>query len=99
MKLLIGKLPRVTPIALALALSAFCSLARAALDIGEKVPKFSTQAALAGKVFTFSLGDALAKGPVVVYFFPAAFSIGCSIEAHAFADAIDQFREIGRAHV
>ena len=95
MKPLVSKHSRVTLVALALALSAFCPLARAALDIGETVPKFSTQAALAGKVFTFSLGEALTKGPVVVYFFPAAFSIGCSIEAHAFADAIDQFRDLG----
>lgn len=69
--------------------------ARAALDIGDTVPKFSAPAALAGKTFTFSLAEALAKGPVVVYFFPAAFSIGCSIEAHAFADAIDQFAALG----
>lgn len=95
MKSFAGKNPAAPLIVLALALSAFCSMASAALDIGEKAPKFSTQAALAGKVFTFSLGDALAKGPVVVYFFPAAFSIGCSIEAHAFADAIDQFRDLG----
>ena len=65
--------------------------ALAALDVGEKVAPFTAPAALAGKPFTYSLSQALAKGPVVVYFFPAAFSVGCSIEAHAFADAIDQF--------
>lgn len=65
--------------------------ALAALDVGEKVAPFTAPAALAGKPFTYSLSEALAKGPVVVYFFPAAFSVGCSIEAHAFADAIDQF--------
>ena len=69
--------------------------ARAALDIGDTVPKFNAPAALAGKTFTYSLAGALAKGPVVVYFFPAAFSIGCSIEAHAFADAIEQFAALG----
>lgn len=95
MKLLAGKILGAPLIVLASALSALSFPARAALDIGESVLKFSAQAALAGKVFTFSLGDALAKGPVVVYFFPAAFSIGCSIEAHAFADAIDQFRDLG----
>ena len=95
MKPLAGKILGAPLIVLALTLSVLSSPARAALDIGESVPKFSAQAALAGKVFTFSLGDALAKGPVVVYFFPAAFSIGCSIEAHAFADAIDQFRDLG----
>lgn len=63
----------------------------AALDIGAPVPSFTAPAALDGKPFTYSLANALAKGPVVVYFFPAAFSVGCSIEAHAFADAIDQF--------
>lgn len=65
--------------------------ALAALDIGEKVLAFTAPAALAGKPFTYSLSEALAKGPVVVFFFPAAFSVGCSIEAHAFADAMDQF--------
>ncbi len=69
--------------------------ARAALDIGESVPKFSAPAELDGKAFTYSLATELAKGPVVVYFFPAAFSIGCSIEAHAFADAMDQFAALG----
>lgn len=95
MRTLVTKISWAPLAASLLGLSAFLSPAHAALDIGEMVPKFSTQAALAGKVFTFSLADALAKGPVVVYFFPAAFSIGCSIEAHAFADAIDQFRDLG----
>jgi peroxiredoxin Q/BCP len=67
----------------------------AALDIGENVPAFNAPAALDGKAFTYSLSAELAKGPVVVYFFPAAFSIGCSIEAHAFADALDQFAALG----
>jgi peroxiredoxin Q/BCP len=69
--------------------------ALAALDIGEVAPKFSAPAALDGKPFTYSLATELAKGPVVVYFFPAAFSVGCSIEAHAFAEAIDQFKALG----
>ena len=69
--------------------------ARAALDIGDSVPMFSAPAALAGKTFSFSLAEALAKGPVVLYFFPAAFSVGCSIEAHAFAEAIDRFAALG----
>lgn len=67
----------------------------AALDVGEKAPDFSTQAALAGKPFQFTLSAALAKGPVVLYFFPAAFSEGCSIEAHNFAEAIPQFDALG----
>jgi peroxiredoxin Q/BCP len=69
--------------------------AAAALDIGEPAPKFSAPAALDGKPFTYSLGDALKKGPVVLYFFPAAFSTGCSIEAHAFAEAIEDFKAVG----
>jgi peroxiredoxin len=67
----------------------------AALDIGDPVPKFTANAALGGKTFRYSLADALAKGPVVVYFFPAADSNDCSIEAHAFAEAIDQFAALG----
>ena len=69
--------------------------ARAALDVGEKAPDFTTLAALAGKQFQFSLSQALAKGPVVLYFFPAAFSEGCSIEAHEFAEVIGQFDALG----
>lgn len=67
----------------------------AALDIGDAVPKFTATAALGGKVFSYSLAEALAKGPVVVYFFPAADTADCSIEAHAFAEAIDQFAALG----
>lgn len=70
-------------------------ITQAALDIGDSVPDFSTQAAMAGKPFKFSLSAALAKGPVVLYFFPAAFSEGCSIEAHNFAEAISQFDALG----
>lgn len=69
--------------------------AYAALDIGEAAPRFTANAAVAGKTFRYSLADALAKGPVVVYFFPAADSADCSIEAHAFAEAIDQFTALG----
>ncbi|MDR3454030.1 MAG: peroxiredoxin [Rhodoferax sp.] len=72
-----------------------CSSAVAALDIGDAAPKFTTQAAFDGKVFNYSLADALAKGPVVLYFFPAAFSVGCSIEAHAFAESMDKFAALG----
>jgi len=70
-------------------------VAQAALDVGDKAPDFSTVAAMAGKQFQFSLSAALAKGPVVLYFFPAAFSDGCSIEAHAFAEAITEFESLG----
>ncbi len=80
----------VTLICLALALPA-----RAALDIGERAPDFTTPAAMAGTVYSYALADALKKGPVIVYFFPAAFSEGCSVEAHYFAEAIPQFEALG----
>ena len=67
----------------------------AALDIGEAAPNFTASAALDGKVFQFSLADSLAKGPVVLYFFPAAFSVGCSAEAHEFAESIGKFQALG----
>lgn len=69
--------------------------ARAALDLGEKAPNFTLDAALAGKAFRFTLADALKNGPVVLYFFPAAFSTDCTIEAHAFAEASDEFKALG----
>lgn len=67
----------------------------AALDVGDAAPDFTTAAALNGKVFEFKLAESLAKGPVVLYFFPAAFSVGCSIEAHEFAESIDKFQALG----
>lgn len=72
-----------------------CLPALAALDIGDAAPNFTTQAALGGKVYDYSLADALKKGPVVVYFYPAAFSEGCSVEAHEFAEATPQFAALG----
>ena len=79
----------------ALAAWAISSPASAALDVGEKAPDFTTAAALAGKVFQFSLAETLAKGPVVLYFFPAAFSVGCTAEAHEFAEATAKFEALG----
>ena len=67
----------------------------AALDVGEKAPDFSAPAALAGKEYKFTLAESLAKGPVVLYFFPAAFSAGCSAEAHEFAESINKFEALG----
>ena len=64
----------------------------AALKVGAHAPDFSAPAYLAGKPFTFKLTDALKKGPVVVYFFPAAHTAGCNLEAHLFSQAIDQFK-------
>jgi len=66
-----------------------------ALEAGQKAPDFTTQASLGGSPFTYHLADALKKGPVVVYFYPAAFTKGCSIEAHEFAQAMPQFQALG----
>jgi peroxiredoxin len=67
----------------------------AALAPGAQAPDFTTQATLAGKPFTFSLANALKNGPVVLYFYPAAFTPGCTIEAHNFAEATDKFKSLG----
>ena len=69
--------------------------AEAALTVGAKAPDFDVKAALAGKEFDFSLNTALKKGPVVLYFFPAAFTPGCTVEAHDFAEATDKFAALG----
>jgi peroxiredoxin Q/BCP len=70
-------------------------LAQAALKAGDKAPDFSAQASLGGQVSTFSLAENLKKGPVVLYFYPAAFTSGCTIEAHLFAEAIDKYKALG----
>src|SRR5580693_10532600 len=67
----------------------------AALKAGDPAPDFSTQASLAGKEFSFSLQNALKKGPVVVYFYPSAYTKGCDLEAHTFAEMKDQFDAAG----
>lgn len=76
--------------ALALALPAM-----AALPVGSKAPDFSATASIGGKQFEFKLAEALKKGPVVLYFYPAAFTPGCTVEAHNFADATDDFAKMG----
>ena len=76
---------------------ALASPSFAALKVGAQAPDFSAPAYLAGKPFTFKLADALKKGPVVVYFFPAAHTSGCNLEAHLFSEAIDQFKAQGAA--
>jgi len=85
--------------ALLLAAALTATPALAALKPGDRAPDFTAQAALGGKEFTFALADALKKGPVVVYFYPKAFTHGCSLEAKAFADAIDQFHALGASVV
>ncbi|HEX3459226.1 MAG TPA: peroxiredoxin [Candidatus Baltobacteraceae bacterium] len=79
----------------AVAAAALTVPALAALSTGGKAPAFTLQASQGGKVFTFTLTDALKQGPVVLYFYPAAFTTGCTIEAHEFADAIDQYHALG----
>ncbi|MDD5248329.1 MAG: peroxiredoxin [Rhodocyclaceae bacterium] len=69
--------------------------ASAELAVGAVAPDFSTQASLGGKVFDYSLAAALKDGPVVLYFYPAAFTTGCTIEAHDFAAAVDKFKALG----
>lgn len=83
-------------LALLAAVSALAAMpASAALPVGAKAPDFSTQATLAGKPFPFTLSQALKKGPVVLYFYPAAFTSGCTVEAHEFAEATDDFKKLG----
>ncbi|HXO16640.1 MAG TPA: peroxiredoxin [Candidatus Dormibacteraeota bacterium] len=76
-------------------LAVLAAPASAALPTGGKAPDFTLQATQGGDVFTFILAEALKKGPVVLYFYPAAFTTGCTIEAHEFADAIDQYKALG----
>ena len=63
-----------------------------ALQQGDTAPMFSAKASLAGKEFNYSLADALKQGPVVVYFYPSAFTQGCNIQAHTFAENMDAFK-------
>ena len=79
----------------ALAFGLVSATATAALKEGDSAPDFKTQASLAGKAFSFSLKEALKKGPVVVYFYPAAYTNGCNIQAHTFAVNIDKFKAAG----
>jgi thioredoxin-dependent peroxiredoxin len=67
----------------------------AALQERESAPEFQAQASLAGKTFTFSLREALKKGPVVVYFYPSAYTRGCNLQAHTFAENYDKFAATG----
>lgn len=69
--------------------------ASAALKPGDEAPNFSARASLGGKEFTFSLSHALRKGPVVLYFYPSAYTKGCDIEAHTFAQDMEQFTVAG----
>ncbi len=78
-----------------LAFLSFLAPAHAALAVGAPAPDFTAKASLGGNEFDFSLSEALKKGPVVLYFYPAAFTTGCTIEAHDFAEATDKFAALG----
>lgn len=73
----------------------FVTSASAALKPGDAAPDFTAQAAVGGKDFTFSMSNALKRGPVVLYFYPKSFTQGCTIEAHEFAEAADSFAKAG----
>lgn len=80
----------------ALLATAFAALlapvAHAALSVGAPAPDFNADAAVGGQPFKFKLADALKQGPVVLYFYPKAFTSGCTVEAHQFAEATDKFK-------
>ena len=79
-----------------LSIIAFAALpASAALPPGAKAPDFVTTGAIGGKPFRLRLADQLKRGPVVLYFFPKAFTKGCTLEAHAFSEAAGEFKKAG----
>ncbi len=75
--------------------AALTGTAAAALKQGDSAPPFRAEASIGGKVFEFDLAAALKRGPVVLYFYPAAFTSGCTVEAHDFAEHIDDFHRLG----
>jgi peroxiredoxin Q/BCP len=77
------------------ATSLIASPALAALKVGAKAPDFTTTGAVGGKEFKLHLAQQLKKGPVVIYFFPKAFTSGCTAEAHAFSESIGDFKKAG----
>jgi len=80
---------------MALATLVFAPSARAALPVGAQAPQFTTQGAINGVPFGFDLQKALRQGPVVLYFYPKAFTKGCTLEAHAFSEASTEFHRAG----
>jgi peroxiredoxin len=81
---------------IALAASSLIAVpATAALKVGTKAPDFTTTGAVGGKEFKLHLAQQLKKGPVVIYFFPKAFTSGCTAEAHAFSESIGDFKKAG----
>jgi peroxiredoxin len=90
---------RLAPLLAATALAGLATSAHAALKPGDAAPLFTTEAAVGGKQSPLVLSDALKKGPVVLYFFPKAFTSGCTLEAHLFAEATDKFAALGASVV
>ncbi|MFT4045853.1 MAG: peroxiredoxin [Solimonas sp.] len=86
---------RAAALGFGVAAGAIAVPALAALSAGDRAPSFTAQASLAGKAFGYSLSDALKKGPVVVYFYPSAYTGGCNIQAHTFATNLDKFTAAG----
>ncbi|WP_372237244.1 peroxiredoxin [Burkholderia sp. SRS-W-2-2016] len=96
MQLKIKQLPvSLAAAVMALGFAMHAPLASATLKPGDAAPAFTADASLGGKTYTYSLADELKKGPVVLYFYPAAFTKGCTIEAHEFADAVDEYKKYG----
>jgi len=90
------KLPKLCrSLCAALVLSGAGAAALAALAVGAVAPDFTTDAALGGVALKFSLSQTLKQGPVVLYFYPKAFTTGCTIEAHNFAEATPKFNALG----
>ena len=88
------------PRAALLSIAAFvATTALAALKAGDAAPPFTAPASLAGKPFTYSLKESLAKGPVVVYFYPSAYTSGCNVQAHEFSTKSEQFAAAGASVV
>jgi peroxiredoxin len=86
---------KLAPLSALAALALLAAPVNAALQEGATAPAFVAKGAMAGKPITFDLAQALKKGPVVLYFFPAAFTPGCNIEAQMFAEAIPEFEKAG----
>jgi peroxiredoxin Q/BCP len=86
---------RMLAAALGAGLAVYALVAFATLKPGDRAPSFVAQASLGGNVYDYSLAEELKKGPVVLYFYPAAFTKGCTIEAHEFAEAVDQYKAEG----
>jgi peroxiredoxin len=86
---------RIATFLIGAALAALPTAAPAALESGTKAPDFTTTGALAGKPFRLHLKEQVRRGPLVLYFFPKAFTKGCTLEAHAFSDAAAEFRKLG----